>query len=436
MITAWFGRYFTVATTGFLFCLCSEALETNSWHSPVAISVSHRFIAGGMTSPENVSLAASSEEVAGKIEKLTRLRIPFVKGESLQMLARRSTNEPSGRVVKAQGWVDRTLTQKLILVNPERADQEDVLEGLCWLLLNRYVIGLQTFDQKTSQPGSVPDWLSTGVAQNLYLALRTRNNQVVIRRWLRNEDLPFNEILNFEVLPDGRWGEKAFCSLAVDWFASQSDPAVVFENFFYCLAGGGKITTNLIGKLLIGQDSGLELEKSWDLWIASQTQVKQYWGGVSSERLKSLRQLLAAPPDEMGIPAGEGVPTSLTIKKLVGYRDAPWMPLYATRLNLHIRGLGIGEAKEFRDMLELYGKYLDALARPKRGLGRLSLFRASPAALNGMLAAADKERVSLETNLERRIHYVTGVEASVSGGIVAPASVSNTIANMERFIPH
>ena len=93
----------------------------------------------------------------------------------------------------------------------------------------------------------------------------------------------------------------------------------------------------------------------------------------------------------MGIPAGEGVPASLTIKELVEYRDAPWVPLYAARLNLHIRSLGIGEAKEFRDVLELYGKYLDVLARPRRGLGRLSLFRASPATLNGMLAAADKE---------------------------------------------
>ena len=234
------GRSFTVAATGFLFCLCSRALETNAWHSPVAISVSHRFIAGGMSSPENVSLAAAAEEVAGKIEKFTRLTIPFAKGESLQMLVRRSTNEPNGRVVKAQGWVDRTLMQKLILVNSERIDQEDVLEGLCWLLLNRYVIGLQTFEQKISRLGSVPDWLSTGAAQNLYLALRTRNRQVVIRRWLRNEDLPFNQILDLDVLPAGRWGEKAFCGLAVDWFASQPNPAVVFENFFSCLAEGGK----------------------------------------------------------------------------------------------------------------------------------------------------------------------------------------------------
>jgi len=428
-------RYFTVAAAGFLFCLCSGALETNTWHSPVVISASHRFIAGGMTSPENVSLAASAEEAARKIEVITRLRIPFVKGESLQLLARRSTNEPSGRVVKAQGWVDRTLTQKLIIVNPERADQEDVLEGLCWLLLNRYVIGLQTFEQKTSLLGSVPDWLSTGVAQNLYLALRTRNNQVVIRRWLRNEDLSFSEILNLEVLPAGRWGEKAFCGLAVDWFASRPDPAGVFEGIFSCLAGGKKITTNIIGKLLIGQDSGRELEKGWDLWIASLTRVKRYWGGVSIERLESLRRLLAAPPDEMGIPAGEGIPTSLTIKELIGYRDAPWMPLYATRLNLHIRGLGIGEAKEFRVVLELYGKYLNVLARPRRGLGRLSLFRASPAALNGMLTAADKELVSLETSREQMNHYIAGVEASVIGGIVVPASVSNTIADMERFIP-
>jgi hypothetical protein len=431
----WPGQYFVTAAVVGLFCLCARAAETNAWHSPVVISASHRFVAGGMASPENVSLAASAEETADKIEALVGLRIPFAKGESLHMFARWSTNEPNGRVVRAQGWVDRSLSQKLIIVNPERADQEDVLEGLCWLLLNRYVISRQSFEQKTAQLGSVPDWLSTGVAQNLYMALRTRNNQVVIRRWLRNEGLPFSDILNLDYLPDGRWGEKAFCGLAVDWIASSADPAVVFGGLFSDLAGGDKITTNRMSKLLAGQDSGRELEKSWDLWIASLTQVKQYWGGVSAERLAVLKHLLAAPPDEMGIPAGERVPSSLTIKKLIKYRDAPWMPLYASRLNLHIRGIGIGEAKEFRDVLELYGKYLAALARPRKGLGRFSLFRASPARLKDLLAAADKGLADLESSMGQSIHYVSGVEATVSDGIVVPLSVSNTIADMDRFIP-
>lgn len=431
----WSGRYFVAAAVVVLACLGAVAAETNTWHSPVVISASHRFVAGGMASPENVSLAASAEETAGKIEELIGLRIPFAKGESVQMLARRSTNEPNGRVIRAQGWVDRTLSQKLIIVNPENADQEDVLEGLCWLLLNRCVIGRQTFEQKTAQLGSVPDWLSIGVAQNLYLALRTRNSQVVIRRWLRDESLSFSEILGFDYLPAGRWGEKAFCGLAVDWMASHPNPAAAFGSFFSSLAAGGPITTNLVSSLLIGQDSGRELEKGWDLWIASQTQVKQYWGGVSAERLESLRHLLAAPPDEMGIPAGEGVPSTLTMKQLVKYRDAPWMSLYATRLNLHIRGLGIGEAKEFRDVLDLYGKYLATLARPRKGLGRFSLFRASPAKLKGMLAVADGGLADLESSGEQKTHYVGGLEAAVSDGIVVPASVSNTIADMERFIP-
>lgn len=432
----WPRRYFAVAAAVFLFSLRAGAVDTNTWHSPVAISATHRFVVGGMSSPANVSLAASAEEAAGKIEELIGLKIPFAKGEFLQMLARGSTNEPNGGVVRAQGWVDRTLSQKLIIVNSERADQEDILEGLCWLLLNRYVVSRQTFEQKTSQLGAVPDWLSTGVAQNLYLALRTRNNQVAIRRWLRNHGLPFSEILDLEYLPAGRWSEKAFCGLAVDWIASHPDPAAVFGSFFSSLARGDRITTNLMSEWLVGQDSGRELEKNWDLWIASQTRVKQYWGGVSAERLESLKHLLAAPPDEMGIPAGKGVPSSVTMKTLVKYRDAPWMPLYATRLSLHIRGLGIGEAKEFRDVLDLYATYLGALARPRKGPGLLSWFRASPAKLNldGLLATADKELGNLESSQAQKTHYVGGIEAAVSDGIVVPASVSNTIADMERSI--
>ena len=190
-----------------------------------------------------------------------------------------------------------------------------------------------------------------------------------------------------------------------------------------------------MGVLLTGVESGRELEKGWDLWIAAQTQVRQYWGGVSADRLAALRQLLAAAPDEMGIPDGEGVPAALTLNDLTRYRDAPWLPLYAMRLNLHIRGLGIGEAQEFRDVLDLYGDFLEELTRPRKKLGPLPLFRASPARLNAMLEAADKARTDLESSQDRKTHYVTGMEAAVSGGIVVPASVSNTVADMDRFLP-
>ena len=428
-----FGQYFVLAGAIFLGRGVGFA-ETNNWHLPMAISVSHRFVAGGMNSSANVNLAASAEEAAGKIETFIGLKLPFAKGESVQLLARSSTNEPKGRVIRAQGWADRALWQKLIIVNSEQADQEDILEGLCWLLLNRYVIGRQTFEQKTSQLGSVPDWLSTGVAQNLYLALRTRNDQVAIRRWLKNEALPFSEILKLDDLPSGRWGEKAACGMAVDWIASSPEPAVIFGNIFSSLATGDKITTNLMSRWLVGQDSGRELEKNWDLRIASQTRVKQYWGGVSADRMASLNHFLSAPPDEMGIPAAEDVPFSLTMATLIEYREARWMPMYATRLNLHLRGLGIGEAKEFRDVLDLYGVYLDSLAQPKTGWHRFSWFRASPAKLNRMLATAEKALSSLEAVQGGTTQYVAGVEAVVNDGIVVPASVSNTIADMERSI--
>lgn len=430
-----FGCHFIAAAVAVLTCIYSAGAETNAWRSPVAIGASHRFAAAGMTSPENVSLITSAEETAAKVESFVGLAIPFAKGESIQMLAHWATNDPGGRVIRAQGWVDRALSQKLIIVNPDRADQEDILEGLCWLLINRYVIHRQDFDQKSSSLGAVPDWLSVGVAQNLYLALRTRNNQVAIRHWIRNEAPSFSRIMTFESLPEGRWAEKAYCALAADWMASKPDRASAFESLFSRLARGDRITTNFMGVLLTGVESGRELEKGWDLWIAAQTQVRQYWGGVSADRLAALRQLLAAAPDEMGIPDGEGVPAALTLNDLTRYRDAPWLPLYAMRLNLHIRGLGIGEAQEFRDVLDLYGDFLEELTRPRRKLGPLPLFRASPARLNAMLEAADKARTDLESSLDRKTHYVTGMEAAVSGGIVVPASVSNTVADMDRFLP-
>ncbi len=118
--------------------------------SSVAISSSHRFVVSGMTLPENVTLAVAVEEAAAKVSGFVGLPLPFSRGQALQIAIRRDHALLRGRVLKAQGWVDRHLSQKLILTNIEQLDQEDTLEGLCWLLLTRYVAARQTFEQKTA----------------------------------------------------------------------------------------------------------------------------------------------------------------------------------------------------------------------------------------------------------------------------------------------
>lgn len=400
---------------------------------PIAISSTHRFIASGMTAGENVSLAAAAEEVTGKIEGLLGLRLPVFRAQPLQLLARTAEATERGHIIKAQGWVDGRLSQKLIIANPAKADQEDVLEGLCWLLLNRYVIVRQTPAQRGERLGTVPDWLASGLAQNLYLVLRARNSRVVVRRWERGEALSAADILGLEYLPEGRWSEKAFAGVAFDWLASSPKPSAVFESLFSRLAAGEKITPDALADIMTGQNVNLgELEKGWDLWIAQQTQIRRYWGGFPEEKLGDLRALLTVRPEELGVTL-EGVPEVLTLAGLIDRREEPWVSGLAARLGLKIRALGLGETAEFRAVVERYGAFLDALVREGRRplLVRALRGRPSPGRLVELLQEADRGLGEFQKVLAERRRYVTEAELAAAG----PSADTNALRDIERMIP-
>ncbi len=400
-------------------------------NAPTAISATRRFVVSGLTSIENVNLAASAEEVAEKVEAVVGLPLPLTRYQPMHLLAREGEGG-RGQVIKAQGWVDRRLTQKLIIVNPVRADQEDVLEGLCWLLLNRYVINKQTFEQRARRLGTVPDWLSVGVAQNAYLALRSRNSQVVVQRWRAGDAMVFADILNLEYLPPGRWGEKAFSGVAVDWLASQPKPGAVFDALFSTLAEGQRIAPEQIAGLVTGSQSLRDLEKGWDLWIAQQTLVRRNWGGVSPEQIAALKQALIVQPAVLGVDTGRGVPAAMRPIDLIESCDQRWMAPLAVKEAFTIRSLGIGEAQEFRDVAERYGLFFDALAR--RSSAWFARLRFSKSKLRSLLDQADRALDEFQQLVGRREQYVSDAEGH-STALSVPASVSNTVSAMERFIP-
>ena len=325
--------------------------------------------------------------------------------------------------------MDRSLAQKLIVFNPAAADQEDVLEGLCWLLLNRYVIARQDAVQRNARLGAVPDWLSAGLSQQLFPELRARNSRVVLRYWTQGDSLPLAELLNFEVLPEGRWSEKAFCGLAFEWLASQPRPGELFGGMFARLANGEPVTPEWLAQALIGKSSARDMEKAWDLWLAEQTQVKRAGAELYTEQIDALRRLLDVRPEELGVKTGEKVPPVLKLSDLIRLRKQPWIPDLAVRLSLKVKGLGIAEPAEFRELTERYGAFLDTLSGCGPGGFLFGWFKPSEATLRTKLQAADKE-----FNRLRRRTADGGIEWA-SGLSATGAALTNPEASIERFIP-
>jgi len=399
------------------------------------ISTSHRFLVSGMSSAENAALATAAEDVADRIESVMGRRMPFQRGQTLQLSVRYQEDNPRSQVIKAQGWVDRQLAQKLVIINPATADQEDILEGLCWLMLNSYVVGRQTFEERTTRLGTVPDWLSVGFAQSMYLSLRARNSHVVLRRWQRDESVALTDIMVLEYLPEGRWAEKAFCGVAVDCLAEQPRAGEVFGAMMERRARGGKISADWLAEVVTGQPKARDLEKIWDLWIAQQSNVKRQLGGITEEDIAALRAQMTVRPEEFGIVAATNAPSEMDFAELVEYRGEPWMVSLAAVLSLKVKGLGLGASPEFRRVTNLYGEFLDGLAQHAAAGWFSRLVRNVPSrrGLERLLASADEGLEVYRQELKAREEYVTDVERESRGGWMA--SDTNEIARMDRTIP-
>jgi hypothetical protein len=399
----------------------------------VAISSSHRFLVTGMTMAENMELAAAADQVSRKIEQSIGRQIPYDRNSSVVITVRRDEKKAHGRVIKAQGWPDHRLEQKMVITNIEKVNQEDILEGLCWLLLNRYVIILQSRDDRESKLGTVPDWISTGLAQNLFPALRARNGDAVLKLWNQGEGFSLEEVLEWEYLPEGRWSEKSFSAMAVEWLSSPAAKNPFWEPAFQRLADAKPLSPEWVSSTLLGLNSWRDAEKGWDLWIAHQSEIKRAWGNVTDAQINALRELFTIRPDQLGVSTEQDVPQALSMKDLIRYRDEPWCGALIARLKLKVNSLGIAQAVEYQEVVRLYARFLsDLVAYRKRGFW-YRVFHRSPSErqLQVELDEADAALGRLEKAVHERASYVDQVENTFSSG--AAASVEESFgADLER----
>ena len=409
----------TGALAGMVFFTLPPAPKSSDGLSSPIVSSSHRFSANGLSSAGNLSLVTWADQVAVKLEGVTALPLPFAKGEALRFSVKTDTNNTQGRIVKAQGWEAGLLSQKLVIINSSRTEQEDLLEGLCWLLLNRYVVNRQGSQQRETHLGTVPDWLSVGIAQHLYPSLRSRNIRAVLDRWRENEALPVRNVFQQEYLPDGRWIEKAVCALAVDWLTAWEQPDPFFEAVFNRLAENEPLTSEwFMQSGLVPAHREIELEKSWDLWIARQQLLGQDLRSLSFKSLADLKTALVIRPADYGVFSNE-VPSVVSPERLIRLRDQPWVPRLATRVSLKIKSIGIGQSGDGQAVFHQFGRFFDRLAEqtaPRKGLKRLIGPPAvSVRELESLLANAEKALADLERTIAMQETYLGRIEQRDNG---------------------
>lgn len=381
-------------------------------HPPTAgrlvASAQRRFLVTGLDSSGNLTLAIAAEEIANLLESLLGQPIPLTRNQPIILSVREDDRVPRGSVTRLQGWTEQGLTQKLAVLNPRLMDQEDVLEALSWLLLNRYAIALQSPGERKARLAEFPDWLATGLAQNLYPALRSRNNRLVLAQWNEDRALSFEEIAALTHLPAGRWSEKVYCGAAVEWWRGQADPSF-WEALFRRLAAHEPAEAGWFAD--ISRRSLRDQEKEWELWMARQSQVRRVGDPAGEDLGAQLKEKVAVAPDEWvaltGLPAAESVQPEY----LLAWMDAPWMPAVSSFCRMRVQSLALGADVEFLAVLSAYEDYFTRLARI-RSTGWRRLFNRPARAEARLRQQLDRARALLTAYENRRTKRLRFVDAA------------------------
>lgn len=406
--------------------------------SSTVLSTSRRFVVKGLPSADALSLAMACEEAAGRLEELLRQPLPLPRNQPIVLSARADEADSRGRVTRAQGWTDRGLAQRIDIVNMPRVDQEDLLEALSGLLVNRYLADRQPPAARRVAPADAPAWLSVGLAQNLYASLRARNARRVLKLWTDDESLSVAEILALRHLPDGRWSEKAFCGVFTDWLLSFPAAEFPWDRLAEALAGPEPVTAPWLSGTLLGTEDPRELEKHWELWIARQQQVKRIGDAVGVDTLEELEARLVVRPDEWPELEARGLPGNLTCLQLIEYRGESWMPDFVRRMEAALGALGFGLDADLRRVRDLYVEFVSALApRPSPGLfGWLRGSRPSEALLRERLRAAEEALAGYKAVRLERLRFVDEAEAEYGPPPAAPEEMPRLVprTELQRFV--
>lgn len=338
--------------------------------SPPITSSSQRFVFRGFAPGDGTLLARWTEQVMGRLEQGIGVPVPFRRYEIVRFSGTAEEPADRGRLIMSQGYVEGLLHQRIVVVNPDQVEEEELVEGLVQVLLNRYLLGIASLHGAGEAGISLPDWLSVGMAQWTSADLQARNVA-----FLRSEgDVAVGwemaQILSWMELPGGRTAEKAACGLFVEWLDESVATSVQWVGVLRRLVSGKDLTLPYVANDLVGMgDATMSAELAWQEWRILRSQAPVEPGQLDISAVVALKKALEIRPGEFAVNLPASVPAVLTPRQLIGHRDQEWA-----------RALSLAVAAEFRrhqysaapELADVYGTYMSVFQRipkvPSRGV--------------------------------------------------------------------
>ena len=348
--------------------LAAEA-QTNRW--PAITSHSRSFIVAGMPQRDALEVSVWAESVREKLSVWTGVsgRAPFT--YPLVIAGEMRPDDPRGWVMKAVDvGVDGYLRQELTMVNPPIIDQDDVLEVLTGMLIDRWLFGMQRPTRGEGTIARVPDWLAVGVARNLYPELRDQDSSALgtpeqeLRGWQASS------LFEMRTMPAGRWPEKALAGMVVGWLAEASGPGSFMNHTAKLVAQNRSIAADDFFEMA-RVENAREFNMAWDTWRTAQGRriVPGRW---SSDTIRMERILELRPEDFGLVYPGLPEPGRLTPDMLLKARREEWAQTFSRRAVIKLGEVMLGQEPSLVEVTKSYIGFFNGISKTASGARKIS----------------------------------------------------------------
>ena len=391
-------------------------------------SANRKLVVEGPHSGENAVLAIWGEDMLEAFQSAVGFTVPDLLRSPIVIRIFDHYDEPTSKLRKIQHKQGDYVTQHLELMKGQSLDQEDLLEALISLFIQRLVWSRSQLEDEALQKTRVPDWFGSGMAQCLLPELRKRNRRLVYSYWQDDELPSLDELLQSVFFPPGRWKQKYAAASMVGWLMEQNDFPKLAGMLMRTWSVGEEVNADVLQAFMKRPRGISTLTQEWDLWIAHYEQVTT--SGALQQR-QGLTRLDTLIRSTFPVTTAEGT-HDITMDRLSDHTGTEWFLEVLDKLQGAVSYSGVRRSEEFQIVLDKFDLYFSALRTMHKG--RLHWYVAAPSARKvrslylHAVASLDDYRVLIQ----RREHYLESFKEG-AGETSSPAVSPAQRAYLDQF---
>jgi hypothetical protein len=329
-------------------------------HTSLVRSPSGRFSIAGANSAEVLDLMQWADALASRVEATLGRKMPFEKRLIRISILPCASNQVAS-VDAREGYDGPTLIQWLRITGYDTAPVALVQESLVRLLVSGFLPDRRPLADATRLSGVVPDWFVSAVIHNLNAESRDRAYQQVFDAW-RNGALPsLREGMDRQGTPRVLPEDAPLSAVLLQWILSLSDAGACMDRLWLRFQEEKPFTAADLIPFVPRGGSATDLDRAWDDWLLKERNRIRLPGQPSAHALEQLKAQLLIYPDDSATGMSGEARQPFAPRDLVGSRKAAWVPAAASSKAMRLRLLGIGRDEGFRDVVDAYISFLDAL---------------------------------------------------------------------------